>query len=832
MTVPARWLIGVRLATAAGLVLMALSAQAQQTERPFQMEPRTGDTVDERPEAPAESQPAAPGVSRPFSMDPSGNAPEPVNRAGQAPVRTMPAQGTALVDRPVLPAETFMFTGEIDSYAWTVFLTSKQAEGPARFSVRFTNSVVVVPEESWLRVTMNDQIVLETRIDASDSARTVQVDVAAGVLAPGDNKVRFQVRQSHRVDCTEQATYELWTRVFSEGTGFRFSNPQSAQITSLAELPAIGVGENGRTTIHLIQGGNPSPGVMEAALQAIQEVVLIGQFAHPVVRFADDLPADAGFGEFALIVATADTVASRLGLRPDDADQQGIFRVIPADIAGITTVVISGPTPESIRNTLERSAQQLQQAYPPTDVIETSSWWSPNVAVLSGSRGISLADLGVSSIEFAGRRFQTRFMVGLAPDFYAAAYGEATLFLDAAFASDALPESRVDVYVNNQIASTLQIRTRGGTLFSRQPINIPLKNFTPGLNEIRLEAIVKTSADAACLPGATTPTQPRFALFDSSELRFPEYARIARRPDLAPFAAGAYPYAEEGVTTILISDTDPQSLSAAGTLSARLATLRSRLIPLQVAATDAELANAAALIVGPVASLPPGILPQVGVSTNVRQTWQPSPSPGSEGSGPDITTLPRGEGAPDGPMTMRTPPGATDNLQAEWRERVTTSTWRNALVRLENWLQETFDITISSFPVELGESAMMTPPAGADLLIAQGPSFDRQHVWTLLTAPDAEDLANVTAQLTAPTLWRQISGRAATFDTASQSLSTTPVSTFEFVVTSPLTPRNVRLIAANWLSENIATYALLIAFSCVLLGISTAMLLRRIGRTE
>jgi hypothetical protein len=41
---------------------------------------------------------------------------------------------------------------------------------------------------------------------------------------------------------------------------------------------------------------------------------------------------------------------------------------------------------------------------------------------------------------------------------------------------------------------------------------------------------------------------------------------------------------------------------------------------------------------------------------------------------------------------------------------------------------------------------------------------------------------------------------------------------------------NARLIAANWLSENILAFSLLLFAACLLLGLATALFLSRLGR--
>ncbi len=125
-----------------------------------------------------------------------------------------------------------------------------------------------------------------------------------------------------------------------------------------------------------------------------------------------------------------------------------------------------------------------------------------------------LGELGVPTQEFSGRRFRAEFQIALPADFYAQAYGNAQLLLDAAFTAAVRPGSHVDVYVNEQIASNLPITASGGGLFQRERMQIPLRNFRPGVNRLWLEVVLDTESDARCLPGATLPAENRFVLFD------------------------------------------------------------------------------------------------------------------------------------------------------------------------------------------------------------------------------------------------------------------------------------------------------------------------------
>ena len=51
-----------------------------------------------------------------------------------------------------------------------------------------------------------------------------------------------------------------------------------------------------------------------------------------------------------------------------------------------------------------------------------------------------------------------------------------------------------------------------------------------------------------------------------------------------------------------------------------------------------------------------------------------------------------------------------------------------------------------------------------------------------------------------------------------------------FIPTQPLSMQNMRLVAANWLSNHVTFYAIMLIGSCLLLGVITSGLMHRLGR--
>ena len=210
---------------------------------------------------------------------------------------------------------------------------------------------------------------------------------------------------------------------------------------------------------------------------------------------------------------------------------------------------------DDIAKQVDRPAGSLRTS------LSTRAWRTPDVPMLLSASSFKFSELGVSTLEFAGRRLRTDFAVGVPSDFYADAYGEATILLDAAYSRGVLlPGSHIDVYVNDNIAATVPITTSGGEILRHLPIKVTMRHFRPGDNTIALEAILMTQADATCAPGAPAQASQRFVVFDSSEFVMPSFARVARTPDLAAISGTGFPYGRSEYAIPLIMDrTQPEN---------------------------------------------------------------------------------------------------------------------------------------------------------------------------------------------------------------------------------------------------------------------------------
>ncbi|MBS9477792.1 cellulose biosynthesis cyclic di-GMP-binding regulatory protein BcsB [Ancylobacter radicis] len=784
---------------------------------------------------PGEAGAPAPSAA-PFQMRPGQAAPATATRAPVVAASTAPPKP----DRFIIPQSRMIFAGEAAARAWTINLTQEEASRQANFLLSYINAVVVMPETSRIRVTINGQAIIETPIASSQEPSRFSVPVQRGTLRAGANLIRIDVVQRHRTDCAVTATYELWTEINSEGTGLSFAGGRPPLTGGLDDLPSVGFDAKGVTTIRVVTPGPIEGGGSTRVLRVAQGLAVRGQFPNPSVTIGDGAQGPTPPGGLTVVIGTAAELPRLMATVPGDARQRPITTFLEDDRLGAPTLVISGPTPADVDRAIERLNDI---SFPRTDSINTLSHWAPSAPLFNGARNVRLADLGVTTQEFSGRRFRTEFQIALPPDFFAEAYGNANLYLDAAFTSAVRPGSHVDVYVNQQIASTLPITARGGGLFQHEPIFIPLRNFRPGINRLWLEVVLDTESDARCLPGATLPADNRFVLFDSSEFSMGSFARIGRMPDLAAFTGSAFPYDLDGSPiAVVLARQDASTLSAASTLMSRLALSHGAPLPIDAAPASVTLGERNAIFVGGIDQISASVLDQMSIAESVRANWVVSAGDegGNAGSSDsanynNVLERFRNRQANEATPTPSTPPPpsaqTTPEVYERWRDSVQGRGGIYAVVdSIEAWLQRTFSIGFDSLRIKEGQRTLYEPPPRTSVLMAQGNSTNGASAWTLVAGRTSEALAANMVRFTADDVWNRIGGQASAYQSATGEVERRDVSSYRFIITQPLTFANFRMIAANWLSTNIMPYALMLLLAGTVLGTATAFLLRRLGR--
>ncbi|MFK3967501.1 cellulose biosynthesis cyclic di-GMP-binding regulatory protein BcsB [Ensifer adhaerens] len=710
--------------------------------------------------------------------------------------------------RFIIPFSALSLTGEVDERTWSVYLTPAQAQSAASLNFAYQNAIVVAPEASTLSIFVNGELAGEKPIGSAEAATPLSYDLKPGLLRAGSNDIRVKVRQRHRTDCTVESTYELWTEIAPESAFIRFSSGDSATLSSLDDVRAVGLDARGRTQFNLVVPGLQQPSRTAALMRLAQGMALRGQMPAQEFALSETMPELAKPGQMTALVGTAEEVAPFLERLPEGASSGPVAMFVRDGKTKSSVLVISGPDWSAVQEAIEGITQPMDRpSNVPRDVIATGRWQLPETPLVVTNARLRFSELGVETSEFTGRRFRTRFSVAVPSDFYADAYGDATLLLDAAYTDAVLPGSHIDIYINGNIASTIPLNSATGDILRHLPIKVTMRHFKPGPNLIEIEAVLSAEPDKACAPGTPASNDPRFALFDTSELRMPDFARIGRRPNISAISGAAAPYRSDSAAVPLFLDrADEDTLSAAATFLARLAVAGGRPMLVEVITSPLAAGSRNAIFIGAMPQLPKTVLTQVGIDPARQMSW---------GNAEDT-------GRPDD----------TQKAIDEWRTRLSGGAWRNQVTGFQTWVKQEFDISLSSLRILPEAQAAYIPPESAGLVIAQGANPSDDATWTLLTAPTGKRLREGTAAIADVTRWQQLAGRVSAYEPATDKIEVTPVAGFDFVQTQPPSLTNYRLIFANWLSSNIMVYALLLIVLSVLLGLATSSMLTRLGRRQ
>lgn len=736
----------------------------------------------------------------------------PVVEGGTPSTQTKQPEQKAVVPdtvtrRYIIPAKSLLLEGEAATHSFPVFLTPQQAASATTISLGYSNAVVVAPESSKLSVIVNDVAVGELPVQSAEGTRDIRFDLPAGVLRPGINRVTFNVVHRHRTDCTIRSTYDLWTAIDPARTFLTVPRDTSGRLLTTDDIAAIGLGPTGQTKFVMVVPEFGQPVATNALMRLSQGLALMAKMPNQTFDVVAALPATSGAGELTVLVGTAGDLASVLPTLPATARTSAVATFVDAPAGDGKVFVVSGPDWPSIEGAVEGMVSPIDRPLGVTrEALSIRQRNGADMPLITGQTSLTFASLGVRTGEFSGRRYRTSFDIGIPSDFYADAYGEATVLLDAAYSPEVQPGSHIDVYVNGNIASTVPITSRGGGIFRHLPIRVTMRHFRPGPNRIDIETVLMTQADRVCAPGASASQEPRFALFDSSEFSMPRFARMAQLPSLSALAGTGFPYNGQVEPTALYLDRlDTDTLSTGATFLAKMAVASGRALQVRPESSALAIGERNAILIGTISQLPPLVLDQTHIAAESASSW-------------------------GGPAEGGSQQGATQEAFDEWQSRVRGGAFQRQISALEAWLQDKFDISFSSLRFLPGEEAPVSPDERARFLIAEGDSPEKGGTWTVLSAPTGADLKAGMMALAQEDRWQQLDGYVSLDAKAAETLDTRPVSRTRFVPTQPWTFANMRLVAANWLSSNILAYAVLFCALAILLGVATSGLLRRFGR--
>ena len=510
----------------------------------------------------------------------------------------------------------FRLQGETGASEWPIYLSETQTRRKLRFRVGYLSAVSIMPEASTLTISINDVTIGTTKIQALNKVQSVDFDIPAELVKPGFNAVRIAVDQRHRVDCSLAATYELWTQIDPSQTGVLMP-AGDAGARDVGELAALAPDDHGTLPVRVILPGRTSAANIERVIHAVQLIASVGHFDQPVVDVGPMASGDYGVN---LVIGLYADVAKVQDLEGLGRVEGARLALLPGTATRRATIVITGLTEDDVNRALISFGEAAPTRGSEAGLRAASAF--PGLRV-SGGQSVRLRDLGMRSQEFSGRYFRTGFNIIMPADFYSADYAKVPLDLAGGYAPGLLSSAQIIVSINGRNAVSASLPRAQGDVFKENTLPLPLGYFRPGLNRIEIAAELPKADDGVCDPLAAIADKKRFLFLDTTQIRIPQLARIARVPDLAVTATGGFPFIG-GVKQpkLFMPKPDRESIGAAATLAGRMAASAGRPIDFRFTMTPPAVGSGATLVVASASAIDDSIASAVGLDpVLLRKAW-------------------------------------------------------------------------------------------------------------------------------------------------------------------------------------------------------------------
>ncbi|MEO0328709.1 MAG: cellulose biosynthesis cyclic di-GMP-binding regulatory protein BcsB [Pseudomonadota bacterium] len=757
---------------------------------------------------------------------------------------------------PKLERRPFL-RGEVDRLDWPLNLSLADASHPVKVRIAFINSVVVMPEVSEIRLLVNNKIYDAKPIRNPDMPGFLEAEIPPSLLSEGRNIITVTTRQRHRVDCSLDATHELWTRIDIPRSTIEYGTGKQV-ITGLYDLKGLPKNIDQKQVVNLLlpegSGNHTAGSFAKDYLELLQRVSIAGEYkdldvqlySGPQTSVSDD-GLDVFVGSYGQLVAH-----SYISARYSQSDLRHALESSPVD------TVIVGSLDGS--RTLLIKLQELAQLPDAFSFLEEVKL---NKMPILEETSISLRQLGYVEEEFTGRRFSTKVSLNLPADFYSGDYDHIDLNLFASYTEGLKPGQRLLVVVNGKNTVSIPLSKRSGGLIRGKQLEIPLSAFVPGKNSVELIAQLETHADFGhCLDTQQRRDVPRLFLSGDTYFEIPKFAHVGQFPNVHNTLETGFPYRSKdrrGPLWVTLGSNTLKDLEIAGEFISRMSVNAGEVIPIETSQTEsASLTEVSKnrLIVSSYASLPDTYNPDnqlvnlAELDNNWRSfelnnrydpimtasiprfdfTSQHLASQQQTQSNGNYVQVAMAENA-FSPMSE--PAAANAN---SLRNRLNNNVSRDGgfgfsfdLGRhISNFIEPVTSIIVSNF--EKVRSDAITLPDYTAAIVSQ--SLNGDVVTTLISYGDAESADGVLM----PMIEKASASKSVDpihtigVDTSLSNVANLPVSKQVFLHDGQTNFANKRLVMAGWLSQNPLVYGFAILFALLSWGIASHLILQRTER--
>ncbi len=701
-----------------------------------------------------------------------------------------------------LPAghDELVFRGESVRKSWPLFVGRNEIERAKVFQLALKNTVALMPDRSSLRLAINGHLLATVPTRAPAGLAVVSVAIPPGVLVPGFNTVAVSAQMTHRVDCSVGATYELWSLLDPAQTGLVLAAAPNAGIRSIEDLSAIALADDGTTRITLRSAETADAAAVGRAARFIDALVERAGLVRPVVRVAPGGGQGSGFDVVLVAGGARDGGSAALTIQGRDSGL--VFARDP--VTGRSVLILSGVDDADLDRQISAFAaprSRLSPASPAGQVI------------VDGETRRSFDSLGLSTDAFAGRHYGAALDVVLPSDFYPANYDKAQLQIDGTYAGSLDRDNDLVFRVNGALVSSLRLGPNRGGVLQHEAVELPLRFFHPGHNEVALEAVTSTPADRQC-DTVKMVNDVRFTLAGTSEIAFPSFAHLSTIPQIPGALDGTDRGSDGAKVDLYLAQSDAESVGSGLTVLANRAVGRHDAIAATVHLGPPTSQDAPGIVLGAFDSLPADLRADVRARTAADEVVPADPAQGGVARRPDVATAP---GLAEAPM------GFDPQM---------------LVVGLRHLLKQ------QGFFFGSDEDQSTVPVSPGSLVVAavdpHAPDQRRTRLnlprfatstaqWLVFTAADAATLHDGLSRLVSDGQWGNLDGDVASLDPQTGRLVSLQPSHVLYVTPDHLVLSDVRPILGGIVSNHIEISLVVLLLLMAILGLSTHGLIRRMG---
>lgn len=417
-----------------------------------------------------------------------------------SPLRPIEARG-----RPA--GSAIRFDGERRSLQFALFVPHPEEVSALR--VATLSSIYVLPERSRYRVFVNDTFIGESRLDNFDEPGAVDFPLGPATLLPGQNNVRIELIQYHRIYCGPEASFALWSDIDLAASGAILTSQESVLgadgfLMGLAGAAATGSGVE-------IRGAGMLGDYRDQWVNQITQRISAALGGDPIpFRFTDY------WG-----VQGAARSASRVTFLPSSTNRLS-FRTAGDGAQVMVVEFIPGERPHALPEFETMLPRVAERAQPP---------------LIATQQPVPFSDFGFRTTEVYDRYARVEQRFRLPDDYIVLTNAKAEIRLDYIYVDDLPEQAMLLVNINDTNVRLLPLRGEAGELIEQFPVRFEARLLRAGVNSLSFEVMVP--GDPPDMPCATADT-PVLAIGQSSTLEVP-YSPSMFLPDMHVAFSGLTP---------------------------------------------------------------------------------------------------------------------------------------------------------------------------------------------------------------------------------------------------------------------------------------------------